>query len=140
MARISQLTRTYVTVSLNAKAARRLINQAGGGLMGAFSVLARVTSTLNQAAHTAGLDPSDRLSATEIAAVIRTDHDPKSLASLEATTGARRAGRTCTAATRASRRSALTSLSNHYPGGRRTGLGHCGMAAADRAARAGTPP
>ncbi|MEY9846386.1 hypothetical protein ABH940_003473 [Streptacidiphilus sp. BW17] len=73
----------YVAVSLDAKAARRVINQAGGGLTGAFSVLAQLTSTFDQAARTAGLNPTGWLSAREIAAVVRTAYDPKSLASLD---------------------------------------------------------
>lgn len=73
----------YVAVSLDAKAARRLINQAGGGLTGAFSVLGQLTSTFDQAARTAGLNPSGWLSANEIAAVVRTAYDPKALAALD---------------------------------------------------------
>jgi hypothetical protein len=73
----------YVAVSLSAKAARRLINQAGGGLTGAFTVLTQLTSTFEQAARTAGLNPTGWLTATEIAAVVRTAYDPKALAALD---------------------------------------------------------
>ncbi|WLQ63365.1 SCO6880 family protein [Streptomyces glycanivorans] len=73
----------YVAVSLDPKAARRLINQAGGGLTGAFSVLAQLTSTFDQAARTAGLTPTGWLTAREIAAVVRTSYDPKTLATLD---------------------------------------------------------
>jgi len=73
----------YVAVSLDAKAAKRLINQAGGGLTGAFSVLAQLTSTFDQAARTAGLNPTGWLTAREIAAVVRTAYDPKSLTALD---------------------------------------------------------
>ncbi|MCZ4122713.1 SCO6880 family protein [Streptomyces sp. H39-S7] len=73
----------YVAISLDAKAARRLINQAGGGLTGAFSVLSQLTSTFDQLARTAGLNPTGWLSATEIAAVVRTAYDPASGASLD---------------------------------------------------------
>ncbi|MGW9132009.1 SCO6880 family protein [Streptomyces sp. NPDC055681] len=73
----------YVAVSLDTKAARRLINQAGGGLTGAFSVLAQLTSTFDQAARTAGLTPTGWLTAPEIAAVVRTAYDPKALATLD---------------------------------------------------------
>ncbi|MGW2658345.1 SCO6880 family protein [Streptomyces sp. NPDC001478] len=73
----------YVAVSLDAKGTRRLINRAGGGLTGAFSVLAQLTSTFEQAARTAGLNPTGWLSAPEIAAVVRTAYDPKSLAALD---------------------------------------------------------
>ncbi|MEU8594262.1 SCO6880 family protein [Streptomyces globisporus] len=73
----------YVAVSLDTKAARRLINQAGGGLAGAFSVLAQITSTFDQAARTAGLTPTGWLTAREIAAVVRTSYDPKALATLD---------------------------------------------------------
>ncbi|WP_433888486.1 SCO6880 family protein [Streptomyces sp. CA-111067] len=73
----------YVAVSLDTKGARRLINQAGGGLTGAFSVLAQLTSTFDQAARTAGLNPSGWLTAEEIAAVVRTAYDPRALAGLE---------------------------------------------------------
>ncbi|MFF2013156.1 SCO6880 family protein [Streptomyces sp. NPDC058195] len=73
----------YVAVSLDTKAARRLINQAGGGLTGAFSVLAQLTSTFDQAARTAGLTPTGWLTAHEIAAVVRTSYDPKALATLD---------------------------------------------------------
>ncbi|MFE7369322.1 SCO6880 family protein [Streptomyces anulatus] len=73
----------YVAVSLDTKAARRLINQAGGGLTGAFSVLAQLISTFDQAARTAGLTPTGWLTAREIAAVVRTSYDPKALATLD---------------------------------------------------------
>ncbi|QNA73103.1 hypothetical protein C8250_015305 [Streptomyces sp. So13.3] len=73
----------YVAISLDVKAARRLINQAGGGLTGGFSVLSQLTSTFDQAARTAGLNPTGWLSATEIAAVVRTAYDPKSGAALD---------------------------------------------------------
>ncbi|MEU6285689.1 SCO6880 family protein [Streptomyces sp. NPDC047028] len=73
----------YVAVSLDTKAARRLINQAGGGLTGAFSVLAQLTSTFDQAARTAGLTPTGWLTARKIAAVVRTSYDPKALATLD---------------------------------------------------------
>ncbi|MGW2056251.1 SCO6880 family protein [Streptomyces sp. NPDC001840] len=73
----------YVAVSLDARAARRLVSQAGGGLIGAFSVLGQLTSTFDQAARTAGLIPTGWLSATEIAAVVRTAYDPKALAALD---------------------------------------------------------
>ena len=73
----------YVAVSLDAKAAKRLINQAGGGLTGSFSVLAQLTSTFDQAARTAGLNPTGWLTAREIAAVVRTAYDPKSLTALD---------------------------------------------------------
>ncbi|QMU79018.1 hypothetical protein GXW83_28240 [Streptacidiphilus sp. PB12-B1b] len=72
----------YIAVALDTRAARRLINQAGGGLTGAFSVLAQLTSALDQAARTAGLTPGGWLSAGEIAAVVRTAYDPKALAAL----------------------------------------------------------
>ncbi|PPS89926.1 SCO6880 family protein [Streptomyces sp. MH60] len=73
----------YVAVSLDTKAARQLINQADGGLTGAFSVLAQLTSTFDQAARTAGLTPTGWLTAREIAAVVRTSYDPKALATLD---------------------------------------------------------
>ncbi|MFC9329071.1 SCO6880 family protein [Kitasatospora sp. NPDC057015] len=73
----------YVAVALDVKAARRLINQAGGGLAGGFSVLAQLTSSFEASARTAGLNPTGWLSATEIAAVARTAYDPKSLAALD---------------------------------------------------------
>ncbi|WP_186781596.1 MULTISPECIES: SCO6880 family protein [unclassified Streptomyces] len=74
---------SYVAVSLDTKAARRLINRAGGGLTGSFSVLAQLTSTFDQAARTAGLNPASWLTAREIAAVVRTAYDPKVLATLD---------------------------------------------------------
>lgn len=73
----------YVALALDLKAARRLINQAGGGLTGGFAVLAQLTSTFDQAARTAGLTPSGWLDAAEIAAVIRTAYDPKASAALD---------------------------------------------------------
>ncbi|MEE1786899.1 PrgI family protein [Streptomyces sp. SP17BM10] len=74
---------SYVAIALDFKAARRLINQAGGGLSGGFAVLAQLTSAFEQSARTAGLNPNGWLSATEIAAVARTAYDPKSLAALD---------------------------------------------------------
>ncbi|MFJ7631154.1 SCO6880 family protein [Streptomyces sp. NPDC097595] len=73
----------YVAVSLDTKAARRLINQAGGGLTGAFSVLTQLTSTFDQAARTAGITPTGWLTAREIAAVVRTAYDPKAVGALD---------------------------------------------------------
>ncbi|MFC9534891.1 SCO6880 family protein [Streptomyces sp. NPDC056975] len=73
----------YVALALDLKAARRLINQAGGGLTGAFAVLAQLTSTFDQAARNSGLMPSNWLHATQIAAVIRTAYDPKVSAALD---------------------------------------------------------
>ena len=48
-----------------------------------FSVLAQLTSTFDQAARTAGLNPTGWLTAHEIAAVVRTAYDPKALAALD---------------------------------------------------------
>ncbi|MDT3395342.1 SCO6880 family protein [Streptomyces sp. B1866] len=73
----------YVALALDLKAARRLINQAGGGLTGAFAVLGQLAATFDQAARTAGLTPAGWLAATEIAAVVRTAYDPKALAALD---------------------------------------------------------
>ncbi|MEV7706603.1 SCO6880 family protein [Streptomyces sp. NPDC088922] len=74
---------TYLAISLDLKAARRLIAQAGGGLPGAFTVMEQTTSSLAQAARNAGLMVTGWLSAREIAAVIRTAYDPKALAALQ---------------------------------------------------------
>ncbi|WJY50072.1 hypothetical protein QRN89_09735 [Streptomyces chengbuensis] len=73
----------YVSLALDLKAARRLINQAGGGLTGAFAVLSQLASTFDQAARTSGLMPAGWLPAREIAAVIRTAYDPKASAALD---------------------------------------------------------
>ncbi|MFJ8532837.1 SCO6880 family protein [Streptomyces sp. NPDC093591] len=73
----------YVALALDLKAARRLINQAGGGLTGGFAVLAQLTATFDQAARTAGLTPSGWLDAAKIAAVIRTAYEPKASAALD---------------------------------------------------------
>ncbi|MET8623744.1 SCO6880 family protein [Kitasatospora sp. NPDC004669] len=72
----------YIAIALDLKAARRLINQAGGGLSGAFAVLAQTTSSLDQSARGAGLVPGGWLTAEQIAATIRTAYDPKALAGL----------------------------------------------------------
>ncbi|MFE9367807.1 SCO6880 family protein [Streptomyces sp. NPDC006978] len=74
---------TYLAISLDLKAARRLINQAGGGLPGAFTVMEQTTSSIAQAARNAGLQVTGWLSAREIAAVIRTAYDPNALAALQ---------------------------------------------------------
>ncbi|MFC8419416.1 SCO6880 family protein [Streptomyces sp. NPDC057236] len=74
---------TYLAISLDLKAARRLINQAGGGLPGAFTVMEQTTASIAQAARNAGLMVTGWLSAREIAAVIRTAYDPKALAALQ---------------------------------------------------------
>ncbi|MFE8009034.1 SCO6880 family protein [Streptomyces sp. NPDC057418] len=73
---------TYLAISLDLKAAKRLIAQAGGGLPGAFTVMEQTTASLAQAARNAGLMVTGWLSAREIAAVIRTAYDPKALAAL----------------------------------------------------------
>ncbi|MFE7782163.1 SCO6880 family protein [Streptomyces nigrescens] len=79
----------YVALALDLKAARRLINQAGGGLSGAFTVLSQTASSFDQAARNSGLTPTGWLSANEIAAVVRTAYDPKASAALDqwSTTG-----------------------------------------------------
>ncbi|GAA0286017.1 type VII secretion protein EccE [Streptomyces polychromogenes] len=74
---------SYVALALDMKAARRLINQAGGGLSGAFAVLTQLASTFDQAARHSGLVPTGWLSAEEVAAVIRTAYDPASSAALD---------------------------------------------------------
>ncbi|MFD7552037.1 SCO6880 family protein [Streptomyces sp. NPDC059816] len=74
---------SYVAIALDLKAARRLINQAGGGLTGAFSVLTQLTATFDQSVRNAGLTPGGWLNAGEIAAVIRTAYDPKAGAALD---------------------------------------------------------
>lgn len=73
----------YVALALDLKAARRLINQAGGGLNGAFTVLSQLAATFDQAARNSGLTPSGWLPAPQIAAVVRSAYDPKSSAALE---------------------------------------------------------
>ncbi|MEU7086852.1 SCO6880 family protein [Streptomyces achromogenes] len=74
---------TYLAISLDLKAARRLISQAGGGLPGAFTVLQQTTASIAQAARNAGLMITGWLTAREIAAVIRTAYDPHALAALQ---------------------------------------------------------
>ncbi len=73
----------YLAISLDLKAAKRLISQAGGGLPGAFTVMEQTTSAIAQAARSAGLTVTGWLTAREIAAVIRTAYDPKALAGLQ---------------------------------------------------------
>jgi hypothetical protein len=73
----------YLAISLDLKAAKRLIHQAGGGLPGAFTVLQQTTASIAQAARNAGLLVTGWLTAREIAAVIRTAYDPKALAALQ---------------------------------------------------------
>ncbi|MGA5065334.1 SCO6880 family protein [Streptomyces exfoliatus] len=74
---------TYIAISLDLKAAKRLISQAGGGLPGAFTVMAQTTASIAQAARTAGLQVTGWLTSREIAAVIRTAYDPKALGALQ---------------------------------------------------------
>ncbi|WP_416530377.1 SCO6880 family protein [Streptomyces coelicoflavus] len=74
---------TYLAISLDLKAARRLISQAGGGLPGAFTVMEQTTASIAQAARNAGLMVTGWLTAREIAAVIRTAYDPAALAALQ---------------------------------------------------------
>ncbi|WP_225847271.1 SCO6880 family protein [Streptomyces sp. HPF1205] len=73
----------YLVVALDLKAARRLVSQAGGGLNGAFTVLSTTTTSISQAARTAGLTVAGWLSGREIAAVIRTAYDPAALSRLQ---------------------------------------------------------
>ncbi|CAO0837541.1 Lipoprotein OS=Streptomyces microflavus OX=1919 GN=Smic_07710 PE=4 SV=1 [Streptomyces microflavus] len=73
----------YLAISLDLKAARRLISQAGGGLPAAFTVMEQTTSSIAQAARNAGLQVTGWLTSREIAAVIRTAYDPKALAALQ---------------------------------------------------------
>ncbi len=72
----------YLAVSLDLKAARRLIQQAGGGLAGASTVLEQTTTSITQAIRTAGLSLTGWLGATDIAAVIRTAYDPHAVGDL----------------------------------------------------------
>ncbi|WP_406401923.1 SCO6880 family protein [Streptomyces uncialis] len=74
---------SYLVISLDLKAAKRLISQAGGGLPGAFTVMEQTTSSVTQAARGAGLTVNGWLTAPEIAAVIRTAYDPASLSRLQ---------------------------------------------------------
>jgi hypothetical protein len=74
---------TYLAISLDLKAARRLISQAGGGLPGAFTVMEQTTASIAQAARNAGLMVTGWLTSREIAAVIRTAYDPKATAALQ---------------------------------------------------------
>ncbi|MGQ4376494.1 SCO6880 family protein [Streptomyces sp. SAS_267] len=74
---------SYLAISLDLKAARRLISQAGGGLPGAFTVMEQTTASIAQAARNAGLQVTGWLTAREIAAVIRTAYAPKALAALQ---------------------------------------------------------
>ncbi|MGW2822125.1 SCO6880 family protein [Streptomyces sp. NPDC001443] len=74
---------TYLAISLDLKAAKRLTSQAGGGLPGAFTVMAQTTASVAQAARNAGLVITGWLSAREIAAVIRTAYDPGALAAIQ---------------------------------------------------------
>ncbi|GGZ40571.1 SCO6880 family protein [Streptomyces poonensis] len=74
---------TYLAISLDLKAAKRVISQAGGGLPGAFTVMQQTTASVAQAARSAGLTVTGWLTAPEIAAVIRTAYDPKSLSALQ---------------------------------------------------------
>ncbi|OEV29356.1 hypothetical protein AN219_16980 [Streptomyces nanshensis] len=73
----------YIAISLDVKAARRLISQAGGGLPGAFTVMEQATSSVAQAARNSGLMVTGWLTAPEVAAVIRTAYDPSALANLQ---------------------------------------------------------
>ncbi|KUN02141.1 hypothetical protein AQI95_29160 [Streptomyces yokosukanensis] len=74
---------TYLAISLDLRAAKRLISQAGGGLPGAFTVMEQATASIAQAARNAGLMITGWLSAREIAAVVRTAYDPGALAALQ---------------------------------------------------------
>ncbi|WP_217550045.1 SCO6880 family protein [Streptomyces sp. GbtcB6] len=74
---------TYLAISLDLKAAKRLVSQAGGGLPGAFTVMEQTTASVAQAARSAGLTVTSWLTAREIAAVIRTAYDPSALSSLQ---------------------------------------------------------
>ncbi|WP_327255397.1 SCO6880 family protein [Streptomyces sp. NBC_01244] len=74
---------SYIAISLDLKAAKRLISQAGGGLPGAFTVMAQTTSSVAQAARNSGLTVTGWLTAREISAVIRTAYDPKALSALQ---------------------------------------------------------
>ncbi|MEU2874101.1 SCO6880 family protein [Streptomyces olivoreticuli] len=73
----------YLAISLDMKAAKRLISQAGGGLPGVFTVMEQTTASIAQAARSAGLTVTGWLTAREIAAVIRTAYDPKALSGLQ---------------------------------------------------------
>ncbi|MFE5518433.1 SCO6880 family protein [Streptomyces virginiae] len=73
----------YLAIALDLKAAKRLVSQAGGGLDGAFTVMAQTTASVAQAARTAGLTVTGWLGPREIAAVLRTAYDPASTARLQ---------------------------------------------------------
>ncbi|MFF2955680.1 SCO6880 family protein [Kitasatospora sp. NPDC057965] len=73
----------YIAIALDLRKARRLINQAGGGLGGACTVLSQLTASLDQSVRGAGLVSGGWLTAGEIAAVVRTAYDPAVLGALE---------------------------------------------------------
>ncbi|UGQ10944.1 hypothetical protein LO772_29705 [Yinghuangia sp. ASG 101] len=73
----------YIALSLDMTGARRLINQAGGGLNGAFTVLSQLTTTLAESVRQAGLSPNAWLDTAQIAAVVRTAYDPAALPALD---------------------------------------------------------
>ncbi|MBF9071768.1 hypothetical protein I2501_27465 [Streptacidiphilus sp. NEAU-YB345] len=73
----------YLSVALDMKAAKRLANQAGGGLAGALTVLAQLASATEQAVRGAGLAPAGWLTSQQIAAVVRTAYDPTALPALD---------------------------------------------------------
>ncbi|SEM66104.1 SCO6880 family protein [Streptacidiphilus jiangxiensis] len=73
----------YLSVALDMKAAKRLANQAGGGLAGAFTVLAQLASAAEQAVRGAGLAPAGWLTTQQVAAVVRTAYDPAALPALD---------------------------------------------------------
>ncbi|MFG2868629.1 MULTISPECIES: SCO6880 family protein [Streptomyces] len=73
----------YLAIALDLKAAKRMIGQAGGGLHGAFTVMAQTTASVAQAARGAGLTVTGWLGSREMAAVLRTAYDPAATARLQ---------------------------------------------------------
>ncbi|RMI46768.1 SCO6880 family protein [Streptomyces triticirhizae] len=74
---------TYVALAIDLRAARRVINRAGGGLSGACAVAGQLLASFGQSARQAGLLSLGWLTAEEIAAVMRTAYDPAVLPALQ---------------------------------------------------------
>ena len=80
----SQEHRLLVAVALETRAARRAIRQAGGGLIGAGTVLMDRAASVEETLRTAGLAVHGWLPARAIAALLRSGFDPGDRSNLQA--------------------------------------------------------
>ena len=80
---VAQVHETYLTVTLSAKAAARQIKQAGGGDAGAFTVLLRELTAIEDGLAQAEIETAGWLPPRRLAQVVRSAYDPAGAATVD---------------------------------------------------------